>query len=639
MSPATGFTQEIAGIGHNSAPAFQDRPYQTEAVDSIWSYFATNSGNPVLAMPTGTGKSVVIARFLQSVFNAFPHQRVMILTHVKELIQQNFEKLLTLWPFAPAGIYSAGLNSKDSSKPITFAGIASVAKKAKLFGRIDLIIIDEAHLVSPSEATMYQAFIAALREANPYLKVIGLTATPWRLGHGHITWPSTDKHGNDVPSMFTDVCFDITTLEAFNRLIGEGYLCPLVPKKTSTILSTDGLHMRGGEYIEGEMQAQFDKEELTRAALNEAVTLGEHRRKWLIFGSGTEHCDHIADMLNLEFDIPTGVVHSKRAGRDETIRAFREGRIRAIVNNNMLTTGFDDPEIDLILCLRATASAVLWGQLLGRGTRPLYGIDGRGTAPDGSKFDLSDIGGRFAAIEAGGKISCLVLDYAGNTRRLGPINDPVLPRRKGEKGGTAPVKECPVCENYCHASVRYCGGQPFQTALGCGHEFVFGVKFKDKAATDELIKGEMPIVEVFKVDHITYSEHTKHDTPPMMKATYYSGLRSFQNYFCIEHQNYAQRVARKLWTELTDIPFPATTEQALELSGKLRAPTHIRVWLNDKKGGKSYPRIMAYCYDGSAFGEQEVGSTPPPEVETEKPRGAVTLGASFYADLDDDVPF
>jgi len=124
----------------------QPRSYQVEAVSSLYQYFSAQNGNPVLALPTGTGKSVIIAMFLQSIFYQFPGQRVMVLTHVKELIQQNYEKLMSLWPAAPAGVYSAGLNRRDTHRKITFAGIGSVAKKPQLFGHVDLVIIDEAHL-------------------------------------------------------------------------------------------------------------------------------------------------------------------------------------------------------------------------------------------------------------------------------------------------------------------------------------------------------------------------------------------------------------------------------------------------------------------------------------------------------------
>src|SRR3546814_4921930 len=161
-------------------------------------------------MPTGTGKSFVIARFLQSVLSQYGQQRIMVLTHVKELIQQNFEKLKQLWSFSPAGIYSAGLGQRNMAQPITFAGIASVARKWAAFGHIDLVIIDECHLMSPNDQTMYRTFIAGLLAINPYLRVIDFTATPWRMGHVQLTAPYEDSKGNLTDPLFTDMCLDIT---------------------------------------------------------------------------------------------------------------------------------------------------------------------------------------------------------------------------------------------------------------------------------------------------------------------------------------------------------------------------------------------------------------------------------------------
>lgn len=625
MSPATGFTSEVPGIGHNGGPAFQDRPYQTEAVDCIWNYFRTHAvGNPLVAMPTGTGKSVVIARFLQSVLMQFGGQRILVLTHVKELIQQNYEKLMMLWNFAPAGIYSAGLNQRNMSQPITFAGIASVARKWAAFGHIDLVLIDEAHLMSPNDQTMYRTFLAGLKSINPHLRVIGLTATPWRMGHGHLIDPYEDSKGNLLDPLFTDVCFDITGLEPFNRLFNEGYLVPLVPKKPKLHLDTDGLHKRGGEFIEKEMQEKFDRDEITESALREAIEYGADRKHWLVFASGTDHADHVNDMLNM-LGIPSGCVHSKRAGRDETIEAFKRGDIRALVNNNVLTTGFDFPGIDFIIILRATGSAVLWVQMLGRGIRPVY------VGP----FDLNTIEGRLQAIEASGKVDCLVMDFARNIATLGPINDPVTPKAKGKGGGDAPVKLCEVCDTYNHASVRYCGGQPFKTALGCGSEFLFQVKFAEEAATDELIKIDEPVVEVFKVDSVTIDRHEKDGSPPMAKVSYYCGYKSFSEFICVEHTNFAGRKARKWWSERTDIPMPPTTAEAINLMDQLAAPTHLRVWTN-----KKYPEIMAFCYDGTAFGTQEPsGYVPDIENRELLSEQRAQLASSQYDDLDDDIPF
>ena len=623
----------------------RDRPYQTEAVASIWDYFRSNSGNPVIAMPTGTGKSIIIARFLQSVYSHFPGQKVMILTHVKELIQQNYEKLMMVWPFAPAGIYSAGLNQKTHNRPITFAGIASVAKKASLFGHVDLIIVDEAHLVSPAESTMYQTFINALLAMNPMLKVIGLTATPWRLGHGHITDPVVNPDKSETPSIFTDVCFDITGVIAFNRLISEGYLVPLVPRRTATKLDVEGVHMRGGEFIESELQKAVDKDETTMAALREAMELGHDRNKWLVFASGTDHADHIADMLNL-LGVSAGCVHSKREGRDQAIRDFKAGKLRALVNNNVLTTGFDDPGIDMIVVLRPTASPVLWVQMLGRGTRPFYHNPMTGHN-GGPLFDLDTPEGRLASIAASPKQNCLVLDYAQNTKRLGPVNDPVIPKRKGEGGGEAPVKECPVCHCYCHASARFCTGIDSSTGKECGHEFQFTNKLKEEAASEQLIRGDFPVMQIFAVDHVVAKKHLKEGRPPSIKVSYYCGRRVFSEYVCPEHDKYALRKAQQWWRERTKEPFVGSTDHVLSVLKNLPVATHLRVWTN-----KQYPEIMATCLDGTAFGATERSDYDDgPSIELEADTSAISgymatlkkptttqTGETRVID-DDDIPF
>jgi len=581
--------------------------YQVEASESVFSYFASGkTGNPLIAMPTGTGKSVVIALFLETVFKQYPRQKILCLTHVKELIQQNYAKLIHLWPHAPAGVNSAGLRQRDTVNPIIFAGIGSVAKYAPQFGHVDLVLIDEAHLVSPSDDTMYRTFLDDLRSVNPHLKVIGFTATPWRMGLGKLT----------EGGLFTDFCFDITHMEAFNRLIHEGYLCPLIPRRTQTILDVDGVHIRGGDFIPAELQNAVDRDELTERACREAIeaSAGE-RHHWLGFCAGVEHAMHTADILN-SLGVSAIAIHNKMDGRDRAIQDWKNGRFQCAVSNNILTTGIDFPGIDLILMLRPTTSTPLWVQMLGRGTRPLY-------APG---FNISDYDERMEAIRLGGKRNCMVLDYAGNTRRLGPINDPVIPKRRGEKTGDAPIKICDCCGTYNHASARICAG--------CGYEFPISTKLKQGASSEELITGEMPQVDVFKVDHITFSLHTKLGAPPSMRVTYYCGLQHFNEFVCFEHSGYAGRKARIWWRERSESLPPLSTNAGIELSGMLKAPTHLRVWVN-----KKYPEILGQCFDGSAFGVQEASdSMEPPTIEVRAPRpGAKTpTEGNFY---DDDIPF
>lgn len=569
------------------------RDYQLLAAQSIWDYFAEKDGNPLVLMPTGTGKSHVIAIFLQSVLQHYSQQRIQILTHVKELIQQNYDKLIDAWPNAPAGIYSAGLNKKDIHNNIVFGGIASVAKKAHAFGHVDLILVDEAHLVNPTEETMYNTYFAALKKVNPMLKVIGLTATGFRLGHGKIT----------DGGLFTDVCFDMTSIAAFNWLIAEGYLVPLVPKPAKVELDVSGVHMRGGEFIAGELQNAVDKHDITVRALQEAIDRGGDRRKWLIFASGVEHATHIAEILT-EMGIPCGAVHSKMSGgeRDKVLADHRSGKLRAIANNNILTTGYDDPEIDLILILRPTASSVLWVQMLGRGTRPVWPALGNwdlwGPEVNPGAFDLTIKEHRLACIQLGPKRNCLVLDFAGNTRRLGPINDPVIPRKKGEKGGTAPVKLCESCDTYNHASARWC--------FFCGAEFVFSVKIKQEASTVALVKGDLPQVVTFKVEQITYQRYERPLKPPMMKVSYYCGLRKFDEYICLEHMNFAGKKAREWWRQRSTLNPPETTDAALQIADKLAVPTHLSIWVN-----KPYPDIIAADFTGTAFNTQPAELAPP----------------------------
>lgn len=522
------------------------RPYQEEAVRSVWAYFSSNKGNPVLALPTGTGKSVIIAELLRRAYSQYPNQRVLKITHAKELIEQNFEKLLHLWPTAPAGIYSAGLKRRDTHHPILFCGIASIASKAEQLGHIDLILIDECHLVSPNQQTMYQKLIAALKSANPYLKVIGLSATPYRLGLGPLT----------EGGLFTDICYDLTGRDAFNQLVADGYLAPLITKKTAQELDVSGVHLQGGEFVQKELQAAVDRAMVTDATVQEMLYYGKYRDHWLVFASGVEHAIHVAECLNY-YGIPTKALHSECSDdeRKSILADFKSGKLRAVTNNNILTTGFDFPGIDMIGVLRPTNSTSLWVQMLGRGTRPA---------------DMKD--------------NCLVLDFAGNTRRLGPINDPVLPRKKGEKcGGQAPVRICENCGCYQHASARVCDA--------CGFVFPRNHKLATSAYTEEVMAKSEPQIEMFKVDKVSYSVHTKPGRPPSLQVSYYCGLRLFREWVCLEHDGYAGKKAREWWRARADEEPPETVEEAAKRADALLVPKEIQVHINTK-----YPEVLNHVF-------------------------------------------
>ncbi len=597
------------------------RDYQEWGVSALWEYFKAHTGNPVIAMPTGTGKSHIIADAVKQALNWYITTRVLMLTHSKELIDQNYKKLLAVWPNAPAGIFSAGLGVKQTQFPITYAGILSVSGNEHLFGHIDIVFIDECDLVSDEEKTVYRKVLAALKVANPKIKFVGLTATPWRHGVGMIT-------DGDNP-LFTHIAVDMIKPEVFNWFFDQGYLCRLVAKPTATQFDISEVKVRGDDFIAGQLERAVNKDDITEAAIREAREVAVGRRKWLVFCAGVQHAISTTDIINM-LGIEARVVHSKQKAstkkqqgeRDENIEWFRnykgEGPI-ALVNNDILTVGFDDPDIDLIIILRPTMSSRLWVQMLGRGTRPVFA----------EGFDLSTAEGRLLAILHSHKPNCMVLDYAKNVPRLGPINDPVIPRKKG-KGGPqpAPVKLCtnPLketgnpCNTYNHASRRTCEV--------CGAEFPETIKIGFEAGEHAVTKAtEFPIVEAFTVEHVTYTVHKRLGPQPMLKVRYHCGIRAFDEYVCIQHPagNYARKKAMDWWRETYtgEGSVPETVDAALDLARGLRAPTHIDVHLNTK-----YPTVLRKCYDGSKFGTQEPQvKTPVVDITDERVHTVVTQEA------------
>ena len=478
------------------------REYQQRTIDQLYEWFgAGNEGNPCLVLPTGSGKSHIIAALCKDALQSWPETRILMLTHVKELIAQNAEKMRQHWPNCPLGIYSAGLNRKDLGEPITFAGIQSVRTKAKQIGHVELIICDECHLISHKDEGGYRTLINELTAINPNLRVIGLTASPYRLGHGYIT---------DKPAIF-DALIEPVSIE---ELIFKGFLSTLRSKLTATKLEVDGVHKRGGEYIEAELQAKVDTSDKNAKVVQEVITLAAGRKSWLIFCAGVAHAQHIKDAL-IEQGIVAACVTGDTPGleRDRILREFKAGTIRALTNANVLTTGFDAPMIDLIAMLRPTMSPGLYVQMAGRGLR------------------IAD-----------GKTDCMVLDFAGVVEQHGPITAVRPPPKKGDKVGEAPVKVCDHCQEICALSVRVCPA--------CGAEFPEPVKPALKLS-NLCIMG----IEGIDMDVTawTWRKHiSRASGKEMLSLTYYGGLSDapVTEYLAVTHDGYAGEKSRRLLAEV-----------------------------------------------------------------------------------------
>ncbi|CAB4167791.1 SSL2 DNA or RNA helicases of superfamily II [uncultured Caudovirales phage] len=519
------------------------RPYQQEAVDAVFDWFEGegNDANPLIVLPTGTGKSLVLSEICRRSMAEYGEMKIVVITHVMELIKQNYDEMMSQWPQADAGIYSAGIGKRQHKPTVVFCGIQSVHSKAHLFQKVDFVIVDEAHLIPRKVNTMYQKFLSSLRVANPYMKIIGLTATPYRMDSGML-------HTGDG-ALFDDICYEYSVIDA----IKDGYLSNLITKKTELELDTTGVHTRGGEFIASELQDAVDVEGINQRAVEEIIGWGQERKHWLVFGSGVEHCRHLADMLVAEgISCETIFGDTPKEERSNIIARFKKGEIRALCSMGVLTTGFNAPNVDMIAILRPTQSAGLFVQIVGRGMR---------LHPD--------------------KENCLILDFARNIQRHGPI-DQIRGStrdhqdRDGESDGPL-VKDCPECMSVVHLSCMECPD--------CGYLFPREIKIVSRASDLPVLSVAAP-VQRLEVDDVLYSTHTKPGKPPSLKVSYVCGFLKYAEWICLEHDGYAQQKARAWWLRHAGTTPPVTVKEALERKKELRRPEAIEV----KKEGK-YDRV------------------------------------------------
>ena len=474
----------------------QLREYQQRTIDHLYRWFeAGHTGHPCIELPTGSGKSHIVAALCKDALTRWAETRILMLTHVKELIEQNAGKMLAHWPNAPLGIYSAGMRRRDLGEPITFAGIQSVSDKSDQIGHIDLVLIDECHLVSHKQEGRYRSLIVELMHTNPALRVIGLTATPYRLGHGYIT---------DAPALFADIIAPVSIEE----LIHKGFLAPLRSKLTNHKLSVEGVHRRGGEYIESELQAAVNTEKNNAGTVDEVIRLAGDRRSWLFFCTGVRHAHNVADILNARGITAACIVgDTPKAERERIIAEFKSGEIRALTNANVLTTGFDHPDLDLIAMLRPTLSTGLYVQMAGRGMRPKSHTD-----------------------------HCLVLDFAGVVQTHGPITAVNPKKPSGDGTGEPPVKICDACNELNHISAKEC--------VACGKPFPEPKKPKQKLHDDDIMG--MGSTEMLVTDWQWRRHVSRASGKEMLMVTYYGALsdKPVREYLTVLHDGYAGQKAR-----------------------------------------------------------------------------------------------
>ncbi|MDA0260922.1 MAG: DEAD/DEAH box helicase family protein [Proteobacteria bacterium] len=527
------------------------RPYQEAAVHAVYDHLRTRDDNPCVVIPTGGGKTPVIGTICR---DAVQHWggRVLVLAHVQELLTQAADKLSQVCPELKYGIYSAGLKQRDTDSPVIIAGIQSVFNKACDLGPFNLILIDEAHMLPPDGEGRYRQFLTDARVVNPQVRLVGLTATPFRLKSGMICAPE---------NLLNHISYEI----GIKELIVDGYLSPLVTKSGITTCDTSALHVRGGEFVAGEVEQLMDDDERVKSACREIVEYTRDRRATLIFASGVHHGRHICQVLADEYQIDCGFVtgETPTKQRDQLLEQFVNGDLKYLCNVNVLTTGFDAPHIDCVALLRPTMSPGLFYQMVGRGFR---------LHPH--------------------KQNCLVLDFGGNVLRHGPVDQIQVVTRNREPGDRSPpAKLCPECHTLIAVGYGICPE--------CRYEFPppDRKKHEAEATAAGILSDEISDME-YEVRDVTYAVHIKRNAPPgapqSMRVTYRLGLDHWQSEFiCFEHGGYAQKKAEQWWSERSPDPVPDTAERAVELAdaGALAIPEKVTV---RNITGEKYDRIIAY---------------------------------------------
>lgn len=557
------------------------RWYQENAVNAFWQFLNSSPGYPLIVMPTGSGKSLIIAEIFRQFLEFAPEKRVLNLVDTKELVQSNYQEFMrhTGGKF-DTGINCAGLGRKETQNRALFASIHSVSNKAYELGQFHLVLIDECHMIPPSGEGRYRTFLDHARSINPSIFIGGLTATPYRLKQGLLI------EGNG--RIFTNICFNCN--DYMRELISQGFLCEVRSKETETIFDTSSMRVRAGEFLISDAISVFDNATLTEKACQEAKAFFELKglKSCLAFATSEEHGRHIKDAFN-QLGLAAGFVHAKMRTeeRDSKIKAFINGNLKVLVNIKILTKGFNHKPIDLILDLAATMSTALYVQKIGRGMR---------TAP--------------------GKEFCYVLDYAGNIKRHGPIDLIEVKAPIEGKQGQMPVKACPQCKLLVALSVMTCPE--------CSYEWERQEKIATQASKDPLLSQQRETIVKEVVTDVEYRKHVKGENISF-RVDYMQGFTVLASeWIQLEKPDgdWLRRKASQWWSKRSgwqreDTPY--SVDEALMLANQenlLDEPQEILIDVSGK-----YTQIISYIFADE-------------EEEAHKP-----MKMKEYIDVDADIPF
>ncbi len=457
--------------------------YQEDTVEAIFSYLKLTKdkpleSNPLAQLPTGSGKSLIQALCIERILRLRSLAKILCLCHSTDIIDQNYEEFVSYSDHKDVGIYCGNLKRKDNNS-ILFSSIQSAAHSKLKTQFFDVLFIDEAHLCNNKEQGQYRDFINNLREINPKIRIIGLTATPWRMDGGCLIY------GDD--RLFSAIVYQIP----LKLLIEKGRLVPVVTPEQDILIKPDFSELvysnSTKDYTVKSQSSVIEKklEECTQ----EAVRIFKERNHIATFCPSIKTCNAlIKELKRLGQTAELYIGSTTKKKRKEIKARFESGKTKYLVSVGATTTGFNSKCVDGILCFRITDSSSLWVQILGRGMRTFKG-----------------------------KIDCLLVDYGGNVDRHGPVEDIESPPIKTKKGDGVfeMVKVCPRCNMDIHMARKTCNF--------CGYEYpIIERRYKSLAVGKDVLfsNSNEKEIEEFEICDAEYSLYEKHDGSKSIKISY-----------------------------------------------------------------------------------------------------------------------
>jgi DNA repair protein RadD len=391
------------------------RWYQQEAHDAAIDWVKKSTEPCLLELPTGSGKSHIVAAIANTLHTISNGKSILVIVPSKELVEQNAEKYRETGN--PCSLFSASVGETCTRYPVVVGTPVSIKNKIHRFGnRFCAIVIDEAHRLTPT----VKDIIGSIENHNPKLRIIGLSATPYRLGSGYIYHQDENgkAHGENKAK---DPFFmqRVYTVKA-KDLIDQGFLTQPIVGAINEHYDTINMQTnKMGQFSAADVdKAYHGHGRLTSAIVGDVVAQSRNRQGVMFFAATVQHANEIMASLPPELSaIVTG--ETPPAEREDILSKFKAKQIKYLVSVATLTTGFDAPHVDVIAILRATESIALLQQIIGRGLR---------LAPN--------------------KADCLVLDYAENIERHCPDGDIFNPEIEASmsSGGGGFIKcICPKC--------------------------------------------------------------------------------------------------------------------------------------------------------------------------------------------------